>query len=95
MLYLYRLIEDNFQCISIYVNERRRVSENILEELFDHLSQYLEMKYPDMQINCKLFAFNILSFLLVLILYKNVGYGFDDHEKAVKDFIDYNTSFLT
>ncbi|MDI6723803.1 MAG: TetR/AcrR family transcriptional regulator [Methanobacterium sp.] len=92
--YFYRLIEDHFQCISIYVNERRRVSDSILEEFIDHLSQYLERKYPEIKINSRVFAFNILSFLYLLILDKNMGYSFVDHEKAVKEFIEYNKAFL-
>jgi len=93
--YLFKLFENHFQCISIYINERRRVSKSILEEFIDHLSHYLEIKYPDIQINCRIFAFNILSFLFLLILDKNMGYSFVEHEKAVKEFINNNVPFLT
>ncbi len=92
--YFYRLIENNFDYISIYINERRRISESIFEEFIDHLSHYLEMKFPEIQINSRVFAFNILSFLYLLIFDKNMGYTFVDHENAVKEFIEYNKDFL-
>lgn len=95
MLYLYRLIENHFQCISIYFNERRRVSESIFKEFIDYLSQHLEMKYPQLQTNYRILAFNILSFLLVLILYENMGYSLVGPEEAVDGFINNNVFILT
>jgi len=92
--YFYRLIENNFHYISIYFNERRRVSESIIEEFIDYLSQYLDMKFPNIKIDSRVFAFNILSFLYLLIFDKNMGYAFVDHKNAVREFIEYNKDFI-
>ncbi|WP_414470010.1 TetR/AcrR family transcriptional regulator [Methanobacterium sp. ACI-7] len=86
---IYTLIEENFRCVSLYINERRRVSENVLDEVMIIVGEQIKLKFPDMKMNTKVFAFNILSFLYLLVFDKIKGYSFIDHEEALEEFTEY------
>ena len=86
---IYKLIEDNFPFISIYINENRRTSECILDEFIDNLSEEIELRFPKINLNTKILAFNILSFLYMLIFDKYKNFSIINHEEALNDFIDY------
>lgn len=92
---LYILIEENFPFISLYINEKRRISESILDEVMNYLSAQIEFRFPDTAINTKVCAFNILSFLYLLIFDKYKDYSFIDHEEALNEFINNCTTILT
>jgi AcrR family transcriptional regulator len=93
--HIYKLMEEKFPFISIYVTERRRVSESILDEFLNYLSHQIELRFPDIKINTKVFAFNILSFLYFLIFDKYKDYSFIDHEEALNEFIENCTTIAT
>jgi AcrR family transcriptional regulator len=93
--HVYKLMEENFHFISLYINERRRLSESILDEFVICLSHQIELKFPNTKINAKVFAFNILSFLYLLIFDKYRNYSFRDHKKALNEFIENCTLVLT
>jgi hypothetical protein len=84
---LNELIEENFPFISLYINEKRRISESILEEFMIFLSNQIELRFPDTIINTKVFAFNILSFLYLFNFDKYKDYSIIDHEEALNEFI--------
>ncbi|MGB9936334.1 MAG: TetR/AcrR family transcriptional regulator [Methanobacterium sp.] len=92
---IYKLIEENFQCISLYINERRRVSECVLDEVMIHVGSQIKLKFPDIKMNIKVLAFTILSFLYNLIFDKYKGYSFINHEEALEEFIGYTTKIVT
>lgn len=92
---LYELIEENFPFISLYVNEKRRISESILAEFIAFISNQIELRFPDTLINTKVFAFNILSFLYILNFDKYKDYSIVDYEEALNEFIDNCTIILT
>ena len=71
---IYMLIEENFPFISLYITERRRISENILDEFMIYLSHQIELKFPDININAQVLAFNILSFIYFIVFYKYKDY---------------------
>lgn len=93
--HVYKLIEENFPFISLYINERRRVSENILDEFIICLSHQIGLKFPDININTRVFAFNILSFLYLLVFDKYKDYSIIDSEEALNEFIDNCIVILT
>lgn len=93
--HLYNLIEENFSFISLYINERRRVSENILDEFVIYLSRQIELKFPDINVNTKVFAFNILSFIYHLVFDKYKDYLFMDHEEPINEFTENCIVILT
>lgn len=92
---VHNLMEENFPFISLYINERRRVSERILDEFIIYLSRQIEIRFPDIKINTKILAFNIFSFLYIYIFDKYKNYSIIDHEEALSVFIDNCTVILT
>jgi len=93
--HVYKLMEEKFLFISLYINERRRLSESILDELVICLSHQIELKFPNTKINTRIFAFNILSFIYFLIFDKYRNYSFRNHEKVLNEFIENCTLALT
>jgi len=83
---LLKLGENNFEFIKLTVNESRRISGNFLEELVNNLSEYIEKNIQNKEIDYKIFVFDILAFMYLLLL----GYGgvFMDHEGAIERFIN-------
>lgn len=88
------LIENNYEYVSIFINERRRISETTIELFITRLSQYIEKMFPDHKVDAKVFAFNILSFLYFVVFDKKQGRTFVDHKKAVDEFINYSSNCL-
>jgi len=92
---VHNLMEENFPFISLYINERRRVSERILDEFIIYLSRQIELRFPKIKINTKTLAFNIFSFIYIFIFDKYKSYSIIDHEEALNEFIDNCTLILT
>ena len=96
---LFEKMEDNFQFITIIINERARIREfrdvNI-EEIISYLGQYLKKQniFKDSKINSQIFALNIFSFLYFLIVDKKGGKSLINHYKAIDEFINYFNSSL-
>ena len=93
--HIYKLMEENFPFISLYINERRRVSECILDEFMIYLSRQIEIIFPEIKRNSKVFAFSILSCLYHLILDKYKDYSIIDPEEALNEFIENCTVVAT
>lgn len=93
--HVYELMEENFHFISLYINERRRLSESILDELVICLSHQIKLRFPNIKVNTKVFAFNILSFFYLLIFDKYRNYSFRNHKEALNEFIENCTLVLT
>jgi len=92
---VHNLMEENFPFISLYINERRRVSERILDEFIIYLSRQIEIRFPNIKINTKTLAFSIFSFLYIFIFDKYESYSIIDHDEALNEFIDNYTLILT
>lgn len=91
---LLNLTEDNFEFISIIILERQSISGDIIAELMDYLVRIIDDVFPDSKVDSKVFVFNILSFIYMIILDKRQKRTFVDHEEAIKKFIGYSTMCL-
>jgi AcrR family transcriptional regulator len=88
---LLNLTEDNFDFISVIILERQNISGDIIANLMDHLVKLMDDILPDAKVDSKVFVFNILSFIYLLILDKRQGRTFVNHEDAIEKFISYST----
>jgi AcrR family transcriptional regulator len=91
---VHNLMEENFLFISLYVNERRRIPESILDEFIIYLSRQIELRFPDIKINTRVFAFNIFYFIYAFIFDKYKNCSIIDHEEALNEFINNCTVIL-
>lgn len=82
---LVKLGQDNFEFIKITMNESSRISGNSVEEFVNHLSVYVEKNIQNNELDYRIFVFNILAFIYMLLL--NYGHSFKDQEEAVDKFI--------
>ncbi|MGZ7119968.1 MAG: hypothetical protein ACXVH2_09670, partial [Methanobacterium sp.] len=92
---LYRLIEDYFPYISIYINENRRTSECILDEFVIYLAGEIQLRFPDVNVNIRTLAFNVLYYLYYLVFDKNKDYSTIDPEEGLNEFIGNVITILT
>jgi len=91
---LLNLTEDNFEFISIIIYERQSISGDIIADLMSYLTEIMDKIFPDSEIDSKVFVFNILSFIYLIILDKRQGRNFVDHEEAIEKFISYSNMCL-
>jgi AcrR family transcriptional regulator len=91
---LLTLTEDNFEFISIVILERQSISGDIIAQLMSYLTKIIDETFPDIKIDSKVFVFNILSFIYLIILDKRQGRTFVNHEDAIEKFINYSTRCL-
>jgi len=91
---LLNLTEDNFEFISIIILERQSISGDIIAELMEYLTRIIEDIFPDSKVDPKVFVFNLLSFIYLIILDKRQGRTFVNHEEAIEKFISYSTMCL-
>lgn len=83
---LVKLGQENFEFIKITMNESNRISGNFIEEFVNHLSGYVEKNIQNKELDYKIFVFNILSFIYLLLL--NYGHSFKDQDEAIDKFIN-------
>ncbi|HML05168.1 MAG TPA: TetR/AcrR family transcriptional regulator [Methanobacterium sp.] len=83
---LVKLGQNNFEFIKITMNESNRISGNFIEEFVDHISIYVEKNVQNKEMDYRIFVFNILSFIYLLLL--NYGHSFKDQEEAIDKFIN-------
>ncbi|HML04338.1 MAG TPA: TetR/AcrR family transcriptional regulator [Methanobacterium sp.] len=91
---LLNLTEDNFEFISIIIYEREAISGDIIADLMEHLRKVMDKIFPDSKVDSKVFVFNILSFIYLIILDKRQGRTFVNHEEAIEKFINYSNVCL-
>jgi AcrR family transcriptional regulator len=91
---LLNLTEDNFEFISIIILERHSISGDIIAELMAYLTEIIDETFPESKIDSKVFVFNILSFIYLIILDKRQGRTFVNHEDAIGKFMNYATTCL-
>lgn len=82
---LAKLGETHFELIKIGNNESNRIPENFIEEFINYLSAYIKNNINS-EINHKVFAFTLLSFIYVLLL--DQGRTFTDWDEAIEEFIN-------
>jgi hypothetical protein len=88
---LLNLTEDNFEFVSIIIYERQSISGDIIADLMAYLTKIMDKIFPDSKVDSKVFVFNILSFIYLIILDKRQGRTFVNHEDAINKFISYST----
>lgn len=84
---IYKLIDNNFQFISIHVNESRRISECILDDFVVFMKRELEVKFPDINAKTDILAFNILYNIYDLIFNKKKNRSIIDSEEGLDELI--------
>jgi len=93
-------MEDNFQFITIVINERTRIRELKyikIEQITAYLGEYLKKQkiFEKSEIDFQIFGLMIFSFLYFLIVDKKGGKSFINYDKAIDEFINYfNASLL-
>ncbi len=84
---LAKLTEDNYEYISLSINERNRVSgTTAAEEITYILSDYIQKNIQNKEIDYQIFTVTILSFIFNIIGDKYHGRTFIDIEDALKKF---------
>lgn len=91
---LISLTEDNFDFVSTIILERQSISEDIIAGLMNYLVKVMDDVFPENNVDHKVFVFNILSFVYLIILDKRQGRTFVNHEDAIEKFISYSTRCL-
>ena len=91
---LLNLTEDNFEFISIIIYERQSISGDIIADLMTYITEIIDKVFLDSKVNSKVFDFNILSFIYLIILDKRQGRNFVNHEEAIGEFISYSNMCL-
>ena len=92
---IYRLIDENFPCISIYINENRMISECILDDFMIYLAAEIKIRFPDDYYNAKNLAHIIISSLYHLVFDKYKNYSIVIYEETLDVLIDCAITFLT
>lgn len=87
------LIENNFGFVNILVYDRREISGDIMKEIMGHVCKYIEIVFPDIQMDPKIFVLNILSFLYFVIFDEN-RCNFFNRDEAIEEFIDHSARCL-
>lgn len=85
---LAKLTDDNYEYLSITLNEYSRVSEiPAAQEIAYYLGEYIEKNIPNKEINYQIFAVTILSYIYLLIGDKYHERTFTNYEDAIEGFI--------
>jgi len=85
------IMHNNFELVTILINERTRITnfkEFNLEKITSYLGQYLKEQRIFKDMDFQIFALNILSFMFFLILDKKGGIGFINNEKAIDEYLN-------
>lgn len=86
---LAKLTDDNYEYISIVLNEYRRVSEiPAAQEIAFHLSGYIEKNIPNKEIDYPVFAASILAYIYFLVGDKYRERTFIGYEEAIGKFVN-------
>jgi len=88
------VIENNYDYVKVFINEKRRISETVIGTFIEHLAKYMEENAFNDKIDYKVFAFSILSFIYFLIFHENKGRRIIRHDEAIERFIDNSVLML-
>lgn len=91
---LLNLTEENFEYVSLVILERESLSGEIVADVMNYLAEFIDKVSPKSQIDPKVLAFSILSFVYMIILDKKYNHTFIDHEQAIREFIRYSTKCI-
>jgi len=83
---LVELGKDNFEFIKITMNESNRISGNFIDDFVNNISGYVEKNIQNKEMDYRIFVFNVLSFIYLLLL--DYGHSFKDQDKAIDKFIN-------
>lgn len=81
------LIEDNYDFINVFFNERNMIEEDVLKKIGEDLSDVIEYLYPDCSVNYRIYALNIISFILGTVLDIKFGSTDLDNKESIEEFI--------
>jgi AcrR family transcriptional regulator len=88
------VIENNYDYVKVFLNERCRISETIIDTFIKHLAKYIENNSLNDKIDYQVFAFTVLSFVYFLLFDENQGRHVLDHKIALERFIDNSVLML-
>jgi AcrR family transcriptional regulator len=84
------LIENNYNFINIFMNERNLIVDDVFERVGDDLSNAIKSLYPKSSVNYRVFALNIISFILAIIFDIKFGSTSLDSKEAIEEFVRYS-----
>jgi AcrR family transcriptional regulator len=91
---LVEVIKNNYNYVKVFLNERCKTSENVIEAFIGHLGEYIKNYSSNEKIDCQVLAFTILSFTYFLIFDENRGRQSVNHENALDKFIEHSILML-
>ncbi|MGZ7067986.1 MAG: TetR/AcrR family transcriptional regulator [Methanobacterium sp.] len=91
---IYNILDNNFDFVRLVTLEGLSISEDIIADFMGFLIKSIDDVFPDSKVNTQVFCFNILSFIVFIILNKRPGRTFVNHEDAIEDFISYSNRSL-
>jgi len=88
------VIKNNFDYVKVFLNERCRISEMIIDKFIEHLARYMEENAFNDKIDYQTFAFTVLSFIYFLIFHENQGRSIINQNETIERFIDHSVLML-
>ncbi len=88
------LIKNNYDYVKIFLNERCKISETVIEAFIQHLGDHIKKFSPNDKIDYQVLAFTILAFTYFLIFDENQGRQSVSHDQAIERFIDHSVLML-
>lgn len=85
---LAKIAEDNFEFISLTMNERSMVSGPLIAEFVNDLGAYIEKNIKIKNIDYNALALSIFSFTYVLSIDKQYGRDAINHQEILEGFIE-------
>lgn len=92
--HLIKLMEENYDYVKLFLNEKTQMSESVIEKFINHLGEHIEKKFPNDKIDYKVLSFDIFSFVYFIVFDKLQGRTFLDHKKTIFKFIDHQVLLI-
>lgn len=91
---LAKIAEDNFEFISLTMNERSMVSGPLIAEFVNDLGAYIEKNIKIKDIDYNALALSIFSFTYVLSIDKQYGRDVINHQEILEGFIENSILYI-
>jgi AcrR family transcriptional regulator len=88
------VIENNYDYVNVFLNERCRITETIIEAFIKHLGEYIHKHSSNVKVDYQVLAFTFLAFTYFLIFDEYRGRQSLNREEAIERFIDHSVMIL-
>ena len=88
------VIENNYDYVNVFLNERCRITETIIEAFIKHLGEYIHKHSSNVKVDYQVLAFTFLAFTYFLIFNEYRGRQSLNREEAIERFIDHSVMIL-